>query len=151
MDRERCATSFAVTRGLHRAAVELHQAAHDREAKSETTRFASHRVVSLPEGLEDERERLRRMPCPVSRTVTLTCEPARSWSTSMVPAVGENFTALLNKLERTCSSRSGSPRTIAAHSSALTQRDAPCLGGRADDFGRCPDHRAKIDWSHVEA
>jgi hypothetical protein len=59
-DDERRALPFAFAGGLNGAAMQFDEMARERKAQTEATGGAVRRRFSLPEALEDERQRLRR-------------------------------------------------------------------------------------------
>ena len=102
------APSGPLAAGGDRAAMQLHQRAHDREADAQTSGGMGQRPVPLAEQIENTRYELRGHSTPIVAARSTTCCPSRAATTRICPCGGVYFAALFTRFVITCASRTGS-------------------------------------------
>ena len=97
-----------IASSLDRAAMQFDDGLDQGETDSKSSPLPHQRLVGLRERVEDVRQKIRAIPIPVSRTVKTRSAPSVPTESSIRPSCGVNLTALVRRLQMTCSNRAGS-------------------------------------------
>ena len=98
-----------ITVNLYIAAVHLHQMFHDGKSQTQTSMNSRSRPVGLPKQSKINGRNSGLIPIPVSVADRRTLAGIRFASIRTIPDSGVNFTALLNRFQKTCCNGSRRP------------------------------------------
>ena len=139
--------------GVHGAAVQLDQVAHDRQAQAEAA-VARASSTSRPGG-SDRTRRARKpasMPAPSSSTRTLSPAAPRRIATRTCPPAGVNLIALERRFHITCCSRSPSAAMRPGRRVEVgVDADRLGVGGGAHRVDRRLDDAHRVDLGDAQA
>ena len=112
----------AITSSLDRAAVQFDDGLDQRQADTESSTPPHQGRVGLRERIEDVRQKIRGNPVPRVANRQDEVPPSVPTESSIRPSCGVNLTALVRRLQMTCSSRAGSASSCGRSGAAATCR-----------------------------